>query len=201
LAERTQCASPPFLLFRTLWFDSPCIIQIFEMGPPQNLGNLHSFVRVFDPFFDIWRPFFRFCEIWRDLVGICRICQILRILTLFLTPFFDPFFEVFGVCGFGKFAFFGFSGNVQIWEIWEFGFSRMCRFGNSGFRGMCARAREFPRGSRKGTPPRGPYRPLFKCGCAFLPGRSLGGHFCRIALKTFLFPPPGSKGYFRVWDA
>ena len=40
-----------------------------------------------------------------------------------------------------------------------------------------------PRNPRDPGPPPGPYRPLFKCGCAFLPGRSLGGQNAVPAVK------------------
>jgi len=109
------------------------------------------------------------------------------------------------------------SAHLQIWvvspdlgvsaraQIWGADLGRRARVsqipdlgrGAAGERrGGGARAQDLgrsPRSAPAQNPPlAGPYRPLFKCGCAFLPGRSLGGHLGRAAQGNF-FRTPGVR--------
>jgi len=155
------------------------------MGSPQYLGNLHSFVRVFSSFSAfsmVLTSFSWFGEIWRDLGNLTEKYPF---WTFLLTPFWTPFFRRFSSnLGIWEIPGFGNLGILVsgIWEIWVSRNVRECARGESGVsRNVHARFRGF-RQVPKRTPLAGPYRPLFKCGCAFFPGRSLGGHFGRIAL-------------------
>ena len=96
----------------------------------------------------------------------------------------------------GIFENFGISQDPQDLGTWlqdpqDLGSGARVRAGILGSGDSCARvcAREFcaRAGLRAGIlraraeirvlgPLPGPYRPLFKCGCAFLPGKSLEGH-------------------------